>query len=210
MTDSEKKENDIEDLEKGKIENEEETDSEKSESSSSEDSSSSSSDDDKKNKKIRLKRWKDVAKGIVKKEKIKKCGLDENFTILHKKSTYLASCSNYKANVYRIFHIIFNFIIIISGVTIGTSYFTTDSTEFFILGYLVSISKIIDELLNLGNAALLFKNMSTRCQKISRKIREIKISSVPDEEKIIKIEKFFDELDDIELLLFHCGLNHQQ
>lgn len=152
-------------------------------------------------------RWRAVARMISDRKDALNRSTDENFNVLNQKATYLAVCSNYKANVYRVFHIIINFIIIVSGVTIGTTFFASGSLQWInILGYVVSVLKILDELFNLGDAAIHFKTISTRCHKIARSIKPMK-NSLDQIAAKEKIEELFDELDEIEMSLFQFGLN---
>jgi hypothetical protein len=111
-----------------------------------------------------------------------------------------------KASLYKLFYIFATWVVVSIGVTVSILSLGFDgtgvSTAIAILALLSSgITTILREF-DIAKRGVLFKDISKKLRKIARQLKLLKQSEQKSKHKLIKLEEYYDEVDELDMSMF--------
>lgn len=119
----------------------------------------------------------------------------------------MASLANRRAYFFKIFNVLSNIFVIISGALIGVltlQGYQNKITLYIasVLGFIITTIQTILTTFSIEKRSVVLKDVSHKLRKISLQLKILQKSDLDPDNKIKKLEKFYSQVDELDIYIF--------
>lgn len=133
-------------------------------------------------------------------------GTDQMIMDLYTETLNMSLTANRKARILKFFDLLSNIFFIISGAVIGVLTLNGNNPSYLhvasILGFGITAVKTLMSMFSVEKRSIILKNVSNSLRKISRQIKHLTNSNIKQKDKMKKLEEYYTEIDEIDMIIF--------
>lgn len=126
---------------------------------------------------------------------------------LYDETLHLSGLANNKATLFKYIYVISTLFVIIAGAVIGvlsSQDSMTDSAKIVVsvFGFVITGIGTFMTTFSVEKRGVLLKDVSNKLRKISRQIKSLQYSDIEPHNKMLKLEEFYAEVDDMDMSIY--------
>lgn len=132
--------------------------------------------------------------------------IDQMIEDLYTEALSMSLDANRKAKMLKFFNILANIFLVISGAVIGVLTLNQSNTSYYyissILGFMITGIQTLMSMFSIEKRCVLLKTISANLRKTSRQIKNLETSNLKRKDKKKKLEEYYTEMDELDLIIF--------